>query len=151
MSPMSNHPLDARDLYTPMNEQVRAVLEQMRQRYGSWRMVAEVTNTKIKVLRNIRNNRKTVSMKVLDRMCSATGIGSVDDFEWFKASDLAALGIWDPVVRVEGRRRVQADKEWVGQPKKIRKKYKTRPRRVNEFGIPIAYLPGENEHLPDVK
>lgn len=83
------------DLWTPWNEQFLELLNQMRVEYGSWRKVCEVSKTRLKAMRNLRNgSRKAVSMRVVDRLCSTTGVGSIEDFVWFTAWDLVALGVW---------------------------------------------------------
>lgn len=100
------HPL-GEDLYTPITPEVVALLDRMFDELGSWREVAARSETRMKVIRNIRRaNRKAVSQTLLDRLISATGVGSIEEFTWFEADDLIALGIWDKVQYVEGKRRV---------------------------------------------
>ena len=107
----SSHP-SQRDLYTPLTPELTALFKRMRDEHGSWRKVAALTGTRMKVLRNIRKKRKCVSLTVLDRMCSGTRVGSVSEFPWFTADDLVRLGIWDPPLRVEGSRRILGGEEW---------------------------------------
>jgi hypothetical protein len=106
------HPNDG-DLYTPLNDEVLELLMRMRNELGSWRVVAWKGETRLKVLRNIRDSkRKAISLRVLDRLCVGTGIGSVDDFPWFTANDLVALGVWEPVQYWDVR------ESWVHHPKR---------------------------------
>lgn len=101
------------ELYTPCTDQFYDLLNRMYQEWGSWRNVAWKGGVRMKVLRNLRaGDRKAVSMSLLDRMCTGTGVGSINDFIWFTADDLVALGIWKPVVYVEGDERVQGESTW---------------------------------------
>lgn len=96
------HP-NSGDLYTPVTPELLALFERMRAEHGTWRRVAAISETRLKVLRNLRGaKRKAVSLRLLDRLCSTTNVGSVGEFMWFTADDLVKLGIWDPVQYVEG-------------------------------------------------
>ncbi len=98
------------DLYTPITPELIALFERMRAEHGTWRKVAALSETKLKVLRNLRRgDRKAISQTLLDRICQGTRVGSVHEFIWFTADDLVALGIWEPVQYVEGMMRVQGD------------------------------------------
>jgi hypothetical protein len=92
---VTRHP-NARELYTPFTRDVVLLLERMRDEHGTWRDVAALSNTRLKVLRLTRNGaRKAISMKLMDRLIQGTGVGSLDDFEWFTPEDLVKLGIWE--------------------------------------------------------
>jgi hypothetical protein len=97
------------DLYTPMTPEIIEMLNQLYREYGSWRRVAYFTDTRLKVLRNLRQGRrKAISMRVLDRILTGTNReGTLDQYLWFTADDLVTLGIWKPVQYVEGRDRIQ--------------------------------------------
>lgn len=96
------HP-NSGDLYTPVTPELLELFERMRAEHGTWRRVAAISETRLKVLRNLRRSkRKAVSQRLLDRLCSTTNVGSIHEFTWFTADDLVALGIWDPVQYVEG-------------------------------------------------
>lgn len=96
------------DLYTPCTPELLALFERMFAELGTWRRVAALGRVRMKVLRNIRRGkRKAVSMQLMDRIISGTEIGNLQEFEWFTANDLVALGIWDPVQYVEGTKRVK--------------------------------------------
>lgn len=113
--PEHKHPA-ANDLYTPCGDQMFALFEQMRQELGSWRIVAWKGEVRLKVLREMRaGRRKAISLTVLDRMTTGTGVGSVSDFIWFTADDLVRLGIWKEPLYVEGKERVQGDNRWVAE------------------------------------
>lgn len=106
------------ELYTPCSTEFYDLLTRMHAEWGSWRNVAWKSNMRMKQLRNIRGgHRKAISMALLDRMCSGTGVGSINDFIWFTADDLVALGIWKPVVYVEGDERVQGESKWTRNKK----------------------------------
>jgi hypothetical protein len=93
-----------------MTPEVYALLERMHVEHGSWRMVCYLSKTRIKVLRNVRSGkRKAVSMTFLDRLITTTDVGSLDDFTWFTADDLVALGIWKPVQYAVGDLRIKGD------------------------------------------
>lgn len=97
----SRHP-NARDLYTPITPEFVALLERMRAECGNWRLVCAAVPMRMKVLRNLRRGkgRKAVSQSLVDRMCTATGVGSIDEFTWFTADDLVVLGIWSKWVPI---------------------------------------------------
>lgn len=98
------------DLYTPMTPELLQLFERMRAEHGSWRRVAALSGTRLKVLRNLRAaKRKAISQRLLDRMVTGTGVGALHEFVWFTADDLVALGIWDPVLYVEGTKRIQGE------------------------------------------
>lgn len=100
----STHPLRG-DLYTPITPEVLALFDRMRERHGSWRQIAAMSNTRLKVLRRIRRDPtyKAISMSKLDDIITATGVGSLDDYVWFTADDLVAMGIWEkPADPVDG-------------------------------------------------
>jgi hypothetical protein len=69
-------------------------------------------------MRNIRGGkRKAISMTLLDRLITTTDVGSLDEFIWFTADDLVALGIWKPVQYAVGNLRIQGDVVKEGRPK----------------------------------
>ena len=91
----STHP-KKHDLYTPVTPELLELFVRMRARHGSWRQVAFLSNTRLKVLRRWRNGqRKSISMTKLDELITTTGVGSLRDYPWFTADDLVTLGIWD--------------------------------------------------------
>jgi len=91
----SHHPKSG-DLYTPVNNDILDLFDQMRARHGSWREVAYLSNTRLKVLRRWRRLEvRAISMTKLDELITTTGVGSLRDYVWFTADDLVALGIWD--------------------------------------------------------
>jgi hypothetical protein len=96
------------DLYTPVTPELIALFERMKAEHATWRRVCWITNTRMKVMRSLRNgSRKTISMKKLDEMIQATEVGSLTEFTWFTADDLVNLGIWKPTQYVRGRARVK--------------------------------------------
>lgn len=96
------HPNDY-DLYTPITPEVLQLLVRMRKEHGSWREVAAISGTRTRVLRRLyRLERKAVSMVLLDRLCTTTEVGSIDEFTWFEANDLVTLGIWDEIEFFDG-------------------------------------------------
>ena len=97
LSPVSSHPLRG-DLYTPLNAATTALFERMRAKHGSWREVAYLSHTRLKVLHRFRapgGTRKTISMTKLDELITTTGVGDLRDYVWFTPDDLIAMGIWD--------------------------------------------------------
>jgi|SRR5215472_13457136 len=91
----SHHPKSG-DLYTPVNEEILDLFARMRHRHGSWREVAYLSNTRLKVLRRWRRLEvKAISMTKLDELITTTEVGSLRDYVWFTADDLVALGIWE--------------------------------------------------------
>ena len=86
------------DLYTPITPQVHAWMDQMRREYGSWSMIAAVCDMRIKSVHNIRykRDRWSISLRTMDKMMTATGIGNLNDFVWFRAEDMVRHGIWKP-------------------------------------------------------
>lgn len=107
------------ELYTPITPQILDLFERMRVEHGSWRNVCAISKTRLKTMRNLRRgNRKCISQRLLDRLCSSTEVGSVNEFTWFTADDLIALGIWKRTLYVEGYKRTQADKVYYGTGKK---------------------------------
>lgn len=115
------HPADG-DLYTPMTPELMQLFNRMHDELGTWRRVAAVSETRLKVLRNLRaGKRKAISQRLLDRLVTSTGVGALHEFVWFTPADLIALGIWDPVLYVEGTRRVQGGNVHFGTNKKASK------------------------------
>jgi len=101
------HP-NYRERYTPISDQVIALLEQMRDELGFWRDVSAVSGTRLKVLRSIRHrkhangkDRKTISLTLLDRLITTTGVGNLRDFTFFTPEDLIKMGIWEDVDQVD--------------------------------------------------
>lgn len=102
MTAKRKHP-NSGDLYTPVTPELLDLFERMRAEHGTWRRVAAISETRLKVLRNLRRSkRKAVSQRLLDRLCSTTQVGSIHEFTWFTADDLVKLGIWEPVQYVDG-------------------------------------------------
>jgi hypothetical protein len=118
------HP-NAGDLYTPMTPEVYALFERMLHEHGTWRQVAALTETRLKVLRNLRKGkRKAISQRLLDRLCTGTKVGAVHEFPWFTADDLVTLGIWDPVQYVEGRKRIKGESVIIVEESELRERRK---------------------------
>jgi hypothetical protein len=61
-------------------------------------------------------------MRLLDRILTGTGSGTVEEYIWFTPDDLVTLGIWNPPLYVEGRDRIQGDQRWTKQRGSRRKK-----------------------------
>lgn len=102
------HPREGVDLYTPITPEIIGLLNQLRDEHGTWRAVAEAVQTKVRIIRRVRQGeRSAISMTLLDRIIQKGGIGDLDDFVWFTPDDLTAMGIWKPVVYVEGSKRVR--------------------------------------------
>jgi len=96
------------ELYTPIGPQFYALLDQLYLEYGSWRIVAWKTELRLKQLRTLRRGeRKAISLRVLDRMITTSGVGNLGDFIFFTAEDLVKLGIWKEPRYVEGNKRIQ--------------------------------------------
>jgi len=90
------HPNDW-DLYTPITEDILSFMSRLHDINGSWRKVAEITETRLRVLRRIRTGeRKTISMTLLDRMLTRLDVGgiTVEDFDWYTPNELVERGIW---------------------------------------------------------
>lgn len=98
----SSHP-NSGDLFTPVTPELVVLLERMRDEMGNWRLVAAAVPMRMKVLRNLRRGkgRKAVSQSLVDRLCTTTGVGSIDEFVWFTADDLVVLGIWAQPVLIQ--------------------------------------------------
>lgn len=96
MPEKSSHP-NSGDLYTPITPEVLELLNEMRRVHSTWRDVSAISKTRLRVLRRIRTGgRKAISMTLLDRLITTTGVGVLESFTWFTADDLVALGVWDP-------------------------------------------------------
>jgi len=117
------HP-NGHDLYTPLGPQVRELLWRMHDEHGTWREVSALSAIRLKIIRNIRRdmNRRAISMTMLDRLITATGVGSLEEFQWFTANDLVRLGIWKPNCYVEGRKRIHGENVYLSDGKKKGKK-----------------------------
>ena len=131
------HP-NSGDLYTPVTPELVALFERMKNEHGTWRRVAAISETRLKVLRNLRQaKRKAVSQRLLDRICSSTGVGSIHEFTWFTADDLVALGIWDPVQYVEGYDTYASGEKRADKAKRLkeeaRKKRRAEARRRRRY------------------
>jgi hypothetical protein len=91
----STHPKSG-DLYTIIGPEIIELFAHMRHRHESWRQVAYLSNTRLKVLRRWRNGSvPTISMTKLDELITTTGVGSLRDYVWYEADDLVAMGVWD--------------------------------------------------------
>jgi hypothetical protein len=118
------------DLYTPYGPEILELLERMKLEYGSWRRVCLVSNTKTKVMRNVRGGkRKAISLRWLDRIITSTGIGSVEAFMWFTAEDMVALGIWKPSQYAVGLKRIKGEHVHFGNKEKVEQQEKPKPRK----------------------
>lgn len=100
---------------------------------GTWRKVAEITETRLRVLRRIRNGeRKTISMTLLDRMLTRLdGETSVEDYPWYTPNELVEQGIWQDTYYIADQ---AIDPEQVEKNRVRRKKLQRRlekNRRVN--------------------
>jgi hypothetical protein len=139
------------DLYTPITPELLELLERMRAEHETWRNVCALSQTKAKVLRNVRQGkRKAISYTFLDRLCSTTGVGGAHEFVWFTADDLVALGIWQETPRIDGRWIKHKDEVSIhgskmkftrAQIKKMRKRAKRQElakinRRRRRLGLP---------------
>ena len=115
-----HHPNEG-DLYTPLTPELLQHLVRMRDELGSWREVAAAAGVRTRVLR--RHHRvevRCISMTLMDRLCSSTGVGHVSEYTWFEAKDLVALGLWSPVVYLDGRI-TRREHEDTGKPRVLRK------------------------------
>jgi hypothetical protein len=95
-----SHPLDG-EVFTPMTTAIVDMLEQLYLEYGRWRPVAEITGLRLKQVRAIRQGkhangkyRKTISLTVMDRILTTTGVGHVNDYVWYTPEQLVDMGIW---------------------------------------------------------
>lgn len=142
--PVRRHP-NSHDLYTPMTDDLLATLTRMRDEHGSWRRVAAVTETRLKVLRNIRSGRKkAISQRLWDRLTTLSGVGSIEEVPWFTADDLVVLGIWKPVRYVEGSLRIQ-DGVVTEHPNHGHKNMETREReKIAKMKRKMGLLPAKN-------
>lgn len=85
------------DLYTPLSDELLELFARMRARHGSWRQVAYLSNTRLKVLRRYHHGTiRTISMTKLDEIITTTEVGDLRDYPWFTADELVEMGIWDP-------------------------------------------------------
>lgn len=98
MKESKGHPNEG-DVYTPITPEVVELFERMKaEGDGTWRQVAATCGMRLKVLRNIYTvRRKTISLALLDRAITRTGVGNLRDYLWFTPQDLVAMGIWDDV------------------------------------------------------
>ena len=106
MSKKSTHPKSG-DLYTPITTELLELFARMRVRHGTWRQVAYLSNTRLKVLRRYHHGTvRTISMKKLDEIITTTEVGDLRDYPWFTADELVAAGLWDaPYPPLDGRPR----------------------------------------------
>jgi hypothetical protein len=121
------HPKDG-DKYTPISPDILAMMWELRDKYGSWREVAAVTQTRLKVLRRFRTgDRHVISMRLMDRILTTTGHGRLDDYVWFTPNDLVAMGIWKTVVPIsEQPRPDRDDPQWKQEQREKRRLRKER-------------------------
>lgn len=110
-----------------MTPELIGLLERMRDECGNWRLVAAIVPMRMKVLRNIRQGRvrKAVSQSMVDKLCTTTGVGSIDEFPWFTADDLVALGIWKQPVPIQE----QALSKATVEERRVRRQEKANARR----------------------
>lgn len=102
---MSKHPKSG-DLYTPLTTELRELFARMRQRHGTWREVAYLSNTRLKVLRRYHQGTvRTISLTKLDEIITTTEVGDLRDYPWYTADQLVEMGLWDePGPPLDGRR-----------------------------------------------
>jgi|SRR5215472_1836708 len=132
----SGHPLN-RDLYTPWTPELGELFNRMKAEHGTWRQVAALSETRLKVLRNLRQGkRKAVSQRLIDRLCTTTGVGGTHEFTWFTAQDLVALGIWEPPMFIRGHfERSQGGHEWTTTKEEMKLAKRRKARRARQ----VAY------------
>jgi hypothetical protein len=85
------------DVYTPVTLELLELIDEMKERLGTWRLLAARSGLRTRQLRYLRQeDRIAISLRTMDRLITASGIGSLDDLVWFTPDDLVELGIWDP-------------------------------------------------------
>lgn len=148
------HP-NSHELYTPITPEVQQLFLRMKAEHGNWRRVAAVSKTRLKVLRIVRNaERKTVSQRLLDRICTTTEVGSIDEFPWYTPEELVSLGIWEPIQYVEGDKRIHDGFVSYGTNKKnqflTKGQRRWRKKKAEEewFVAPDAF--GNSEEIPEL-
>jgi hypothetical protein len=104
---VSKHPKQ-NERYTIWGPQVVELLERMRVELGTWRDVSATGEVRLKQLRALRlgihpngKKRTTVSMTVIDRMITNSGVGRVSDFTWYTPDELIEMGLWAPIEKEE--------------------------------------------------
>lgn len=114
------HPSDW-DLYTPITGEIIRFMYALRDANTSWRNVAAITETRLRVLRRVRTGeRKTISMTLLDRILTRLETSvTVENFPWYTPDELIALGIWDDTTYI-------GDQVSTLTPEQIRKRRKER-------------------------
>lgn len=107
MTTVSEHRHPAhRDLYTPVTNEMIILFERMKIEHGTYRRVCALSGVRMKVFRQVRRGKhKAVSLELMDKLVTSTGVGSLREFTWFTAEDLVALGIWKPTQYVAGSKR----------------------------------------------
>lgn len=111
----SRHPRQA-DLYTPFGPDVLAILMRMHDEYGSWRRVAAITETRMRVIRVVKSGRrKAISQRFMDRLITKSGVGNLEQLPWFTADDLVTLGVWKHPQYVEGPKRIKGNEVTIAE------------------------------------
>jgi hypothetical protein len=82
--------------FTPIIPPMIEALDALKEEYGTWRVVSEVTGVRKRMIYRIRTEEyKCVSMSVLDRILTNSWSAlSVEDFPWFTVDELIAVGIY---------------------------------------------------------
>ena len=106
------------ELFTPITDDLMAFLDECYRAVGSWKLLAERAGLRDRQLRRMRNGNKTtcLSMRTVDRLIVASGVGDLDEWLWFTPEDLMRLGLWDPPQYVEGRLRIKGNERFYKPP-----------------------------------
>jgi hypothetical protein len=98
-----SHPLNG-EVYTPVTDEIVHLIERLHDEAGRWSDVAELSGIRSKQLRSLRhmkhangNRRKTISLRVMDKLLTATEVGHVNDYPWYTPDELVAMGIWQAI------------------------------------------------------
>jgi hypothetical protein len=85
------------ELFTPVNDDLLALLERLRNEWGSWMKVGEGARVSQRWLRYLRKGKfKTISYHTLDVMLLNLGVvGETQKLEWYTIDELVEEGIWN--------------------------------------------------------
>jgi hypothetical protein len=84
------------ELFTPVNDDLLALLERLRNEWGSWSAVGRGARVSQRWLRKLRLGRyKTISYHSLDQMLLNLGVvGETQKLTWYTIDELVEVGIW---------------------------------------------------------
>lgn len=90
--------------WTPLTDEVRDLVEQLKREAGSWRSVSRATGIPVRYIRRIRQREatesckplKAISLRTLDTLLTPSEMAHrVQLLPWYTVEEMQEMGIWE--------------------------------------------------------